>query len=136
MHRNQKITKLDDVEELTNTVFLAFAEEYQEIKNISYWLRRVLFRTYIIYYKKNKDRSSILNAETKSASGLNKTKNMMDLNILKVLTLLGEEKQKILRLKLWANVNFGLIAENIKKSESEVYKIFVRTLITIKNRLR
>lgn len=136
MHRNQKIAKLDDVEELTNTVFLAFAEEYQEIKNISYWLRRVLFRTYIIYYKKNKDRSSILKAEATSEPGLNKAKNMMDLNILKVLTLLGEEKQKILRLKLWANVNFSLIAENIKKSESEVYKIFVRTLITIKNRLR
>jgi DNA-directed RNA polymerase specialized sigma24 family protein len=137
MHKNKKIEKLDDVEDLTNTVFLEFAEEYQNIKNLNHWLRRVLFLTYILYYKKNKVKSSLIRAEAANGSGTKRpAAKMMDINTLKVLSLLGEDKQKIIRLKLWANVNFQLIAENVKKSESEVIKVFIRTLITIKNRLR
>jgi len=136
LHRINKIAKLDDVEDLTNTVFLAFAEQYHNIKNISYWLRRVIFLTYIVYYRKNKLRSSLIKTDSGDGSGKRRpAANILYMNTMKVLALLGEEKQKIITLKLWADINYYLIAKNIRKSESEVMKIFVRTLLTIKNRL-
>ena len=42
--RQGKIDNNEDAEDLSNTVYLSFAEQYHKIENLENWLRRVLFR--------------------------------------------------------------------------------------------
>ena len=49
-----KMNNKDDAEDLTSTVYISFAEQYNNIQNIEHWLRRVLFLTFVNWYKKNK----------------------------------------------------------------------------------
>lgn len=130
----KQITKKEDVEELTNSVFLLFAEQYHDIINIGYWMRRVLFISFVRWYKKYKIKS--LYSKTKSYNNRDESNKAFVSNLLMVLNTFGEEKQKIVNLKLWANLTFKQIAENIRKSETEVVKIFHSTIISVKNRLR
>ena len=97
-------------------------------------MRRVLFISFVRWYKKYKIKSLYSKANTYR----NREQNSKALvsNVLMVLNTLGEEKQKIVNLKLWANLTFKQIAENIRKNEIEVIKIFHSTLIAVKNRLR
>jgi hypothetical protein len=97
-------------------------------------MRRVLFISFVRWYKKYKIKS--LYAKTKSYNNRDESSKAFVSNLLMVLNTFGEEKQKIVNLKLWANLPFKQIAENIRKSETEVEKIFHSTLIAIKNRLR
>ena len=39
----KKLLNIDDAEDLTQSVYLSFAEQYQNIEEIEKWLRRVLF---------------------------------------------------------------------------------------------
>jgi DNA-directed RNA polymerase specialized sigma24 family protein len=133
----KKITKIEDVEELTNNVFLAFSEEYRKIENIGYWMRRVLFISFIRLYKKNKTKSSMkmkdnIFLDEDHSQGF----KLMAANTLRVLDSLSEEKQKIVRLKLWADLNFEEIALHLRKGINEVIKIFADTMLVIKARLR
>ena len=100
-------------------------------------MRRVLFISYVRWFKNYKIR--LLNIKTQSHlkrgdNGKSSRDNMTI--ILKVLNTFSEEKQKIVLLKLWANLTFNQLALNFKKSEEEVSKIFISTLLSIKNRLR
>ena len=51
--RQGKIRNIDDVDDLANNVYLSFAEQYQNIENLEFWLRRVLFLNFVSWYKKN-----------------------------------------------------------------------------------
>ena len=52
--RSGKIINIDDVDDLSNNVYLSFAEQYHKIDNLEFWLRRVLFLNFINWYKKNR----------------------------------------------------------------------------------
>jgi len=56
--------------------------------------------------------------------------------VTRVLNSLSEEKQKIIRLKFWAHMDFKEIAEYLNKSEAVVRKLYYNTLLALKNRLR
>src|SRR5690606_2760092 len=55
-HRAHKIVNKDDVDDLATNVYIAFAEQYHKIDIIENWLRRVLFLTYVRWYKQNNQR--------------------------------------------------------------------------------
>jgi DNA-directed RNA polymerase specialized sigma24 family protein len=50
---------LDDVDDLTNNVYLSFAEQFETIAMLENWLRRVLFLTFVRWYKRNKSRTPV-----------------------------------------------------------------------------
>ncbi len=136
-YKKKEITKIVDVEDLTNSVFLAFAEEYKNIENIGFWLRRMLFITFIKWYKKKKIRTpkkiySILNAGNNGTE----EEELSVAQVAKVLSSLTEEKQKIVRLKFWAHMDFKQIAEYLNKGEAVVRKSYYNSLLALKNRLR
>ena len=56
--------------------------------------------------------------------------------VTKVLNTVTEEKQKIIRLKFWAHLDFKEIAAYLNKSEDSVRKSYYNTLLALKNRLR
>ena len=49
---------MEDVEDLTNNVYLIFAEQYQNIDNLQNWLRKVLFITFVKWYKRNRAKAT------------------------------------------------------------------------------
>jgi RNA polymerase sigma factor (sigma-70 family) len=116
---------------------LAFAEEYKKIKNLGYWLRRMFFIIYIRWYKKKTIRSSKkLNSIIKTGNNGTDEKELLAAQVTKVLNSVTEEKQKIVRLKFWAHLDFKQIAEYLNKSEVVVRKSYYNTLVALKNRLR
>jgi len=52
-----KLHTIDDADDLANDVFIAFAKQYQDILDIEKWLRRVLFLTFVNFYKKQRSKS-------------------------------------------------------------------------------
>jgi len=130
-----KIHYKEDAEDLTNNVYLAFAEQYQNIENLEFWLRRVLFLNFINWYKKNNSRplfrlEEIRHLESKSSN----PGDTVDIEIiLDKINLLNEEKQSIIRMRFWENLKFSEIAERLNKSEDAVKKTFYRTIEELKN---
>jgi RNA polymerase sigma-70 factor (ECF subfamily) len=55
--------------------------------------------------------------------------------ILSVLDLLGEDKQKIIKLRFYEDLKFAEIAEILHKSEDAVKKMFYRTIEELKSKL-
>ena len=136
-HRLNEIRNMEDVADLTNTVFLAFAEEYQKIENVGYWLRRILFVTFIKWFKKNKTRDSLKQKSfINKNNGNGRSEDLIGADIVKILNTFPDEKQKIVRLKAWGELDFHQIARIINKGEKIIIKIYYQTLITLKNRLR
>ncbi len=136
-YKQKEITKIDDVGDLTNSVFLAFTEEYKNIENLGYWLRRMLFITFIRWYKQKKIRTSKkLNSIMGTGNNRTEDKELLAAQVTRVLNSLTEEKQKIVRLKFWADLDFKQIAEYLNKSEAVVIKSYYNTLLALKNRLR
>jgi RNA polymerase sigma factor (sigma-70 family) len=136
-YKQKEITKIDDVGDLTNSVFLAFTEEYKNIENLGYWLRRMLFITFIRWYKQKKIRASKkLNSIMSTGNNRTEDKELLAAQVTRVLNSLTEEKQKIVRLKFWAHLDFKQIAEYLNKSEAVVRKSYYNTLLALKNRLR
>jgi RNA polymerase sigma factor (sigma-70 family) len=115
---------------------LAFAEEYKNIENLGYWLRRVLFIIFIRWYKQRKIRTSKkLNSIVSGNNGTDE-KELLAAQVTKALNTVTEEKQKIVQLKFWAHMDIKQIAEYLNKSEAVVIKLYYNTLLAIKNRLR
>jgi RNA polymerase sigma factor (sigma-70 family) len=135
-YKQKEITKIDDVGDLTNGVFLAFAEEYRKIENLGYWLKRMLFLTFIRWDKKRKIRNSkMLNSIMSTGNNGAEAKELLAAQVTKVLNSLTEEKQKIVRLRFWAHLDFKQIAVYLNKSEAVVRKSYFNTLLALKNRL-
>jgi len=135
--RSGKIINIDDVDDLTNNVYLSFAEQYHKIDNLEFWLRRVLFLNFVNWYKKNKssrlleldEANYIENKELHPGDSVDAQK------ILSNLDQLSEEKQKVIRMRFWEDLKFSEIAENLNKSEDAVKKMFYRTIEELKDML-
>lgn len=132
--RSGKIVNVEDVDDLTNNVYLSFAEQYHKIDNLEFWLRRVLFLNFINWYKKS--RSSKLLELNKAMfienNGLSSADKIDAEKILMHLDKLSEEKQKVIRMRFWEDLKFSEIAENLNKSEDAVKKMFYRTIEELK----
>jgi len=133
----KKIINKDDVDDLTNNVYLAFAEQYQTIRNLTNWLRRVLFLTFIKWYKSQKvSLTTELHNNLKDSDQEQICSDLLDVNkILEVLETLSEDKQTILKLRFWGGLKFAEIGEALNKKEVTVKKMFYRTLAEIKSQL-
>ncbi|MFO7447535.1 MAG: RNA polymerase sigma factor [Ignavibacteriaceae bacterium] len=136
-HRHGKITNKDDVDDLTNNVYLAFAEQYHKIENLEFWLRRVLFLNFINWYKKNNAQRTLQLDEAFyiEHKGVNPEDTLDAEKILKILGTLSEEKQKILKMRFWEDLKFAEIAEKVGKTEDAVKKMFYRTIEELKNKI-
>lgn len=138
-YRSGKISDREDVDDLTNNVYLAFAEQYQKIENLEFWLRRVLFITFINFYKKNKVHKTSEFDETYYKSDDNNQNSSGDMvdaeKILKILDTLSAEKQQIIKMRFWKDLKFADIAKALNKTEVAVKKMFYRTIEELKNRL-
>ncbi|HEX9250689.1 MAG TPA: RNA polymerase sigma factor [Ignavibacteriaceae bacterium] len=136
-YRAHKIVNKDDVDDLATNVYISFAEQYHKIDIIENWLRRVLFLTFVRWYKQNSARKTVeLNEEITADDSNLKTDEGFDVNaILKVLDSLSEEKREIVRLRFWGDLKFAEIAEKLNKNEAAIKKMFYRTIEEIKNKL-
>ena len=136
-HRLKKIINIDDVDDLTNNVYIAFAEQYQNIENAENWLRRVLFLTYVRWYKRSKARMTYdWNENIQSNESETLGADMIDAKTaLMALEKLSPDKQEIIKLRFWGDLKFSEIAEKLNKNEAAVKKMFYRTLLEIKQNL-
>jgi RNA polymerase sigma-70 factor, ECF subfamily len=132
------LLNIDDAEDLTQTVYLSFAEQYQNILEIEKWLRRVLFLNFVKWYKTNKRKSTYQLKENIPAPDYsNESSMLVDTDtILSVLDTMSEEKQEIVKLRFWGDLKFAEIAEKLNKNEAAVKKMFYRTLLDIKDKLK
>ena len=136
-HRSHKITNKDDVDDLASNVYIAFAEQYHKIEAIENWLRRVLFLTFVRWYKQNNLRRTFeLNEEITADDSNLRTDEGFDLTaVLNILDTLSEEKQEIVKLRFWGDLKFSEIAERLNKNEAAIKKMFYRTIEELKNKL-
>ena len=136
-HRAHKITNKDDVDDLATNVYIAFAEQHHKIDIIENWLRRVLFLTFVRWYKQNNQRRTIeLNEDITADDSNLRTDEGFDVNaILKILDTLSEDKQEIVKLRFWGDLKFSEIAEKLNKNEAAIKKMFYRTIEELKNKL-
>jgi RNA polymerase sigma factor (sigma-70 family) len=136
-HRSKKIINKDDVDDLATNVYISFAEQYHKIDAIENWLRRVLFLTFVRWYKQNNERRTFeLNEEITADDSNIRIDEGFDVNaIAKILDTLSSEKQEIVKLRFWGDLKFSEIAENLNKNEAAIKKMFYRTIEEIKNKL-
>ena len=135
--RHGKIQNHEDVEDLSNSVYLSFAEQYHKIENLENWLRRVLFLTFVNWYKKSKKRRMF---ELDEAFYIEQKTEHPSIKIdaekiVMLLNTLSTDKQKIFRMRFWEDLKFAEIAENMGKSEDAVKKMFYRTIEELKIKL-
>ena len=125
------------MDDLTSNVYISFAEQYQKIDLIENWLRKVLFLTFVRWYKKSRSKKTFELNENITADDSNiKTDEGFDLGItLKALDKLSEEKQEIIKLRFWGDLKFSEIAEQLGKNEAAVKKMFYRSIEELKNKL-
>ena len=136
-YRLGKIKNKDDVDDLSNNVYLSFAEQYHKIDNLEFWLRRVLFLNFINFYKKSKAQKTydLEEAFYIEQGSLNPGDNVDAEKIISILNTLSGDKQSIIRMRFWEGLKFNEIAERINKSEDAVKKMFYRTIEELKNKL-
>ena len=136
-HRLKKILNIEDVDDLSNNVYLSFAEQYHSVENLENWLRRVLFLTFVKWYKSQKSRhTSQIYDNIGYDGGLEQRSDLLDVqSIIKILETFSQEKQEIVRLRFWGDCKFSEIAEKLNKSEDAVKKMYYRTIIEIKEKL-
>ncbi len=132
-----KLTNLDDADDLTHNVYLSFAEQYHNIKNIENWLRKVLFLTFINWYKKNKSNPEFsLDEKVDSNSDENQVdKTLAAQEIIGIVNQLSEVKRIIIKSRFWEGLKFSEIAVKLNKNEPAVKKMFYRTMEEIKQKL-
>ena len=118
-------------------VYISFAEQYHKIDAIENWLRRVLFLTFVRWYKQNNERRTFeLNEEITADDSNIRIDEGFDVNaIAKILDTLSSEKQEIVKLRFWGDLKFSEIAEKLNKNEAAIKKMFYRTIEEIKNKL-
>jgi RNA polymerase sigma-70 factor, ECF subfamily len=133
-HKQGKIRNMEDVDDLSNNVYLSFAEQYHKIENLEFWLRRVLFLTFVSWYKKSKSRkfTDIEDAYYLQDSNADPAHKIDAEKIIHHLSALSEEKQNIIKMRFYEDLKFSEIAENLGKSEDAVKKMFYRTLEELK----
>ncbi len=132
--RHGKIPNTEDVDDLSNNVYLSFAEQYHKIENLENWLRRVLFLTFVNWYKKSRRRKTFELDEAYYIEQKNEHPAIkIDAEkVLIILNTLSTEKQQIFKMRFWEDLKFAEIAENMGKSEDAVKKMFYRTIEELK----
>lgn len=132
--RHGKIPNVEDVDDLSNNVYLSFAEQYHRIENLENWLRRVLFLTFVNWYKKSKKRKTFELDEAYYIEQKNEHPSIkIDAEkILSILNTLSSDKQQIFKMRFWEDLKFAEIAENLGKSEDAIKKMFYRTIEELK----
>jgi len=136
-YRVGKLKSKDDAEDLANNVYLTFAEQYHKIESLENWLRRVLFLTFVNWYKRQNKHQVFEFDETypqnekseESASNIDAKKAVSLMNDLK------DDKKEILKLRFWEGLKFAEIASKLGKNEVAVKKMFYRTLDELKTQL-
>ena len=128
---------MEDVDDLTNNVYLSFAEQYHNIENIENWLRRVLFLSFVKWYKSNKNKKTyeLTDRNVKNVTEQNPAIEIDAQAALAALDKLSDEKREIVKLRFWGELKFSEIAEKLNKNEAAVKKMFYRTLVEIKDKL-
>ena len=128
---------IEDVDDLTNNVYLTFAEQYHNIDNLENWLRKVLFLSFVKWYKRNRAKATFqLDDNIPSNEPAERSSDLIDASTaLTLLKTLSDEKQEIVRLRIWGELKFSEIAEEMHKSEMAVKKMFYRTLDELKDKL-
>jgi RNA polymerase sigma factor (sigma-70 family) len=56
--------------------------------------------------------------------------------ILSILDTMSEEKREIVKLRFWGDLQFAEIAEKLNKNEAAIKKMFYRTLLDIKDKVK
>jgi len=132
-----KLYSKDDADDLANNVFLAFAEQYQNVDNIENWLRRVLFLSFINWYKRSKAQRTFEFDETifREVKELNAGNSVDAEKVVDTLNTLSEDKQNIVKMRFWKDLKFSEIAQILNKSEDAVKKMFYRTIDELKQKL-
>ncbi len=132
--RHGKILNTEDVDDLSNNVYLSFAEQYHRIESLENWLRRVLFLTFVNWYKKSKRRKTFELDEAYYVEQKDEHPSVkVDAEkIVSILNTFSDDKQQIFRMRFWEDLKFAEIAENLGKSEDAVKKMFYRTIEELK----
>jgi len=117
---------------------LSFAEQYHNIEEIEKWLRRVLFLNFVKWYNANKRKStSQLKENIPDPDNSVESSTIIDADmILSILDTMSEEKQEIVKLRFWGDLKFNEIAEKLNKNEAAIKKMFYRTLLDIKEKIK
>lgn len=129
-----RIPDISDCEDMANNVYLSFAGQYMKIDNLENWLRRVLFLTFVNFYKKSVSRRTY-EFDENSYSGEDQTSAGDSFDVEKInhaIDTLSPDKQQILKMRFWKGLKFSEIASELKKSEDAVKKMFYRTIEEIK----
>ncbi len=125
-----KIKNKEDVEDLTNDVYIVFAEQYQDVNNFIHWLRKVLFLSFVNWYKKKRNNPSFELREEiyNKKNDLNEVQEYDIQRVLSLVKNLPEEKQTIIKMRFWEEMRFSEIALKVDKSENAVKKMLYRTI--------
>jgi len=132
-----KLHTIDDADDLANDVFLAFAKQYQNILDIEKWLRRVLFLTFVNFYKKQRSKSFFEFDENfhEDTEDIDVSINVDSQKIIEIISKLKDPKDKIIKMRFWEGMKFSEIAEKLDRKETAVKKMFYRSIEEVKNKL-
>ena len=135
--RQGKIINIEDVDDLSNNVYLSFAEQYTKIDNLEFWLRRVLFLNFINWYKKSKLKKTtdIDDAYYLETTRFDPSDSIDAEKIMFLVNKLGEEKQTIIKMRFFEDMKFSEIAQNLGKSEDAIKKMFYRSIEELKTKI-
>ncbi len=132
-----KLHTIDDADDLASDVFISFAQQYKKILDIEKWLRRVLFLTFVNFYKKQQSKSFFEFDETFHED--NKTQDVSigldSQKIMSIVSHLKDPKGQIIKMRFWEGMKFNEIAEKLNRNEAAIKKMFYRTIEEIKNKL-
>lgn len=132
-YKQNKLKTPDDVDDLAQSVYLAFHEQYLKIETLENWLRRVLFLTFVNFYKKERtykfyDFEKVLKRHREEVHYIDPVDKA---KILELVKNLSPEKYEIIRLRFWDDLKFSEIAERLNKTEDSVKKMFYRSIVEL-----
>ena len=132
-----KLHTIDDADDLANDVFIAFAKQYQNILDIEKWLRRVLFLTFVNFYKKQRSKTFYEFDENfhEDTEDMDVSINIDSQKIIGIISSLKDPKDKIIKMRFWEGMKFNEIAEKLERNEAAVKKMFYRSIEEIKRQL-
>lgn len=93
---------------------------------------------FVRWYKSEKARKFIsLKENIPAPDKFSEASDIIDAeSILKLMNTLSEEKQEIIKLRFWGDLKFNEIADKLNKNEAAVKKMFYRTLLELKDKLK
>ena len=132
-----KLNSSDDAEDLAQNIFITFSKQFQNIDKIEFWLRKVLFLTFVNFYKKNAKQNHFEFDEEfyEQKEESNFGENVDTQKIVEAVNQLDEKKQTIIKLRFWGGLKFSEIAEKIEGNEAAIKKMFYRTIEELKKKL-